>query len=42
MTHAVNSYAQYLKGCYQEPLPDDEKLLEMKSTKGADASVDFS
>ena len=24
----VTSYAQYLKGCYQEPLPDDEKLLE--------------
>ena len=28
MTHAVNSYAQYLKVRYQEPLPDDEKLLE--------------
>ena len=24
----VTSYAQYLKGCYREPLPDDEKLLE--------------
>ena len=23
----VTSYAQYLKSCYQEPLPDDEKLL---------------
>ena len=28
MTHAVNSYAQYLKVRYQEPLPDDERLLE--------------
>ena len=28
MTHAVTSYAQYLKVRYQEPLPDDERLLE--------------
>ena len=24
----VTSYAQYLKDRYQEPLPDDEKLLK--------------
>ena len=27
MTHAVTSYAQHLKNCYQKPLPDEEKLL---------------